>query len=216
MTELIDPALDAYLLTHSSPPDQLLRDLAAETAEKAGGAAGMQISHDEGALLTMLVRLTGVRSAVEVGVFTGYSSTCIARGMQDGGRLLACDVSEEWTTIAREYWRRAGLEDRIDLRIAPALDTLRALPTDPTVDFAFIDADKTAYPLYYEELVTRLRPGGLLVLDNMFQGGRVLDPERTDEASVAIRELNDRIVADDRVDAVLLAVRDGVMVARRR
>jgi caffeoyl-CoA O-methyltransferase len=216
MTELIDPSLDAYLLTHATPPDQLLRDLAAETAEKTGGAAGMQVSHDEGALLTMLVRLTGVRLAVEVGVFTGYSSTCIARGLLDGGRLLACDVSEEWTAIAQRYWARAGLDDRIDLRLAPALDTLRALPTDTVVDFAFIDADKPAYPQYYEELVTRLRPGGLLVLDNMFQGGRVLDPQRRDESSVAIRELNDRIIADERVDAVLLAVRDGVMVARRR
>ena len=216
MTELIDPSLDAYLMTHASPPDQLLRDLAAETAEKTGGAAGMQISHDEGTLLTMLVRLTGVRLAVEVGVFTGYSSTCIARGLLDGGRLIACDVSEEWTAIARRYWERAGLDHQIDLRLAPALETLRALPADPVVDFAFIDADKPAYPLYYEELVTRLRPGGLVVLDNMFQSGRILDPERRDEASVAIRELNDRIVADERVDAVLLAVRDGVMVARRR
>jgi caffeoyl-CoA O-methyltransferase len=216
MTELIDPALDAYLMAHASPPDQLLRDLAAETAEKTGGAAGMQVSHDEGTLLTMLVRLTGATFAVEIGVFTGYSSTCIARGLRDGGRLLACDVNEEWTAIARRYWQRAGLEDRIDLRLAPALDTVRALPTDPVVDFAFIDADKPAYPQYYEELVTRMRPGGLLVLDNMLQSGRVLDPERRDEASVAIRELNDRIVADPRVDAVLLALRDGVMVARRR
>jgi caffeoyl-CoA O-methyltransferase len=216
MTELMAPALEDYLLTHSTAPDQLLRDLADETRERTGDAAGMQIAHDEGALLTMLVRLTGVRTAVEVGVFTGYSSICIARGMQDGGRLLACDVSEEWTAIARRYWQRAGVSDRIELRLAPALDTLRALPVDATVDFAFIDADKPAYPHYYDELVTRLRPGGLLVLDNMFQGGRVLDPEHRGDSTLAIRELNDRIVADERVDAVLLAVRDGVMVARRR
>jgi caffeoyl-CoA O-methyltransferase len=216
MTELIAPALETYLLTHSTAPDQLLRDLAAETRERTGDAAGMQIAHDEGALLTMLVRLTGVRTAVEVGVFTGYSSICIARGMQDGGRLLACDVSEEWTAIARRYWHRAGVSDRIELRLAPALDTLRGLPVDASIDFAFIDADKPAYPRYYDELVTRLRPGGLLVLDNRFQGGRVLDPEHRSDSTLAIRELNDRIVADERVDAVLLAVRDGVMVARRR
>ncbi len=216
MTELMDPTLEAYLSTHATAPDQLLRDLAVETAEQTGGAAGMQVSADEGALLTLLVQLTGVRNAVEVGVFTGYSSICIARGLAPGGRLLACDVSEEWTAIARRYWQRAGLDDRIDLRLAPALDTLRALPSDPVIDFAFIDADKVTYPLYYAELVTRLRPGGLLVLDNMFLGGRVLDPQRTDDVSVAVRDLNDEIVADDRVDAVLLAVRDGVMVARRR
>jgi len=216
MTELISPTLDAYLLNHASPPDQLLRDLAAETVDQTGGSAGMQISADEGAFLTMLVRLTGARQAVEVGVFTGYSSVCIARGLADGGRLLACDVSEEWTSMARRYWQRAGIDDRIDLRIAPALDTVRALPADRVIDFAFVDADKPAYPLYYEELVTRLRPGGLIVLDNMLQSGRVLDPTLRDDASVAIRELNDRIVADERVDAVLLALRDGVMVARRR
>lgn len=216
MTELISPALDEYILAHCTPADELLRDLAAETRARTGGAAGMQISHDEGALLTMLAQLTGVRNAVEVGVFTGYSSICIARGMQAGGKLLACDVSEEWTSIARQYWQRGGLQDRIDLRLAPALDTLRALPTEPRIDFAFIDADKGNYPHYYEEIVTRLRPGGLVVLDNMFQGGRVLDPADEHESTVAIREVNDRIVADERVDAVLLAVRDGVMVARRR
>jgi predicted O-methyltransferase YrrM len=216
MTELIAPELDKYLLLHSTAPDQLLRDLAAETRERTGGAARMQISADEGAFLTMLARLTGVQNAVEVGVFTGFSSICIARGMRAGGRLLACDVSEEWTAIARVYWDRAGLADRIDLRIAPALDTLRSLPMDQTIDFAFIDADKASYPLYYEELVTRLRPGGVIALDNMFLGGRVLDPSHRDESSVALRDLNDTIASDDRVDAVLLAMRDGVMVARRR
>lgn len=216
MTELIAADLDEYLLAHSTAPDQLLRDLAAETRERTGGAAGMQISADEGAFLSMLVKLTGAQNAVEVGVFTGYSSVCIARAMRAGGRLLACDVSEEWTSIARAYWDRAGLTDRIDLRIAPALDTLRSLPPDQTIDFAFIDADKPSYPLYYEELVTRLRPGGVIALDNMFLGGRVLDPARRDDSSVALRNLNDAIVTDDRVDAVLLAIRDGVMVARRR
>jgi predicted O-methyltransferase YrrM len=216
MTELIDPTLDAYLLAHATPEDQLLQDLAVETRAATGGAARMQISHDEGAFLTMLTRLTGAKLAVEVGTFTGYSSICIARGLSDGGTLIACDVSEEWTAIARKYWHRARIEDRIDLRIAPALETLRAMPADPVIDFAFIDADKSSYPSYYEELVSRLRPGGVIALDNMFQGGRVLDSTKDDPDVVAIRDLNDALVRDERVDAVLLAMRDGVMVVRKR
>lgn len=216
MTDLISPALDSYLLAHVTPADDVLRDLAAETQAATGGAARMQISHDEGAFLTMLTQLTDAQNAVEVGTFTGYSSICIARGLRPGGRLLACDVSEEWTSIARKYWERAGVDDRIDLKIAPALETLRALPADAAIDFAFIDADKSSYPQYYEEIVTRTRPGGVIALDNMFQGGRVLDSARTDEDTVAIRDLNEALIADNRVDAVLLAVRDGVMVVRKR
>ena len=144
----------------------------------------MQVSQDEGELLTMLARLVGARRAVEVGVFTGYSSICIARGMAAGGHLLACDVSEECTSIARRYWKRAGLEDRIELRIGPALDTLRALPAEPVLDLAFIDADKVSYPYYYEELVSRLRPGGLLIMDNVLLGGRVLDPDSPNPAAL--------------------------------
>ena len=192
----------------------MLRDLAAETHRELGGAAGMQISHDEGELLTLLVRLVGARNAVEVGTFTGYSSICIARGLAEGGRLLCCDVSEEWTSIARRYWARAGVTDRIDLQIAPAVDTLRALPGGPSYDFAFIDADKVGYPAYYEEIVTRMRPGGLIVLDNMLRDGRVLDPQSDDDR--AIVAMNDALLADDRVDVVLLPVRDGVSLARVR
>ena len=214
--DIIDPAVIDYVLEHSSPADDLLRDLARETREALPDESGMQVSHDEGGLLTMLARLTGARRAVEVGVFTGYSSICIARGMAADGHLLACDVSEEFTSIARRYWKRAGLEDRIELRIGPALDTLRALPAEPTLDLAFIDADKTSYPLYYEELVTRLRPGGVIVLDNVLQGGWVLDPA-TQQASVqAVRETNDMVAGDDRVDAVMLPMRDGVTIARKR
>ncbi len=164
----------------------------------------------------MLTQLVGARSAVEVGTFTGYSSLCIARGLQPGGRLLACDTSEEWTAVAREHWERAGVADRIELRIAPAAETLRALPDEQSIDIAFIDADKVNYPLYYEELVRRLRPGGLVVLDNVFLGGRVLDPAFQEEHHVAMRRVNDLIAADDRVDAVMLPVRDGVTLARRR
>ncbi|MEV6346344.1 class I SAM-dependent methyltransferase [Actinoplanes sp. NPDC051851] len=213
MTGILAPGIGGYLLAHCTPADDLLRDLAAETHASFGGAAGMQIAHDEGALLTMLVRLTGVTNAVEVGVFTGYSSICIARGLRPGGRLLACDVSPEWTTVARQYWAKAGLEDRIDLRLAPAVETLRALPAEPAIDFAFIDADKASYPDYYAELVTRLRPGGLLVLDNVLRDGRVLHPE--DPADQAIATVNDLIVADSRVESVMLPVRDGVTLVRK-
>lgn len=216
--DIINPALDDYLLAHCTPADDVLRDLAAETLTQLdAGAASMQISHDEGELLTMLVRLVGAREAVEVGVFTGYSSICIARGLQKGGRLLACDTSEEWTAIARRYWDRAGVTDLIDLHIAPAAETLRALPPAPTLDFAFIDADKGGYPVYYEELVSRLRPGGLVVLDNTLRRGNVAaDPADQTEADRIVAALNDTIVADDRVESVLLPVRDGVTLARRR
>ncbi|MBY8840381.1 DUF2218 domain-containing protein [Streptomyces sp. SP2-10] len=210
------PCVDAYLLGHHTPADDVLADLALATREAAAGAAHMQVSPDEGTLLTMLTRLTGARFAVEVGVFTGYSTLCIARGLADGGRLLACDVSEEWAAVGRPHWERAGVADRIDLRIAPALETLRALDAEPVIDIAFIDADKGNYPLYYEEIVRRLRPGGLVVLDNVFLGGRVFDPAYQEEHHLAMRRLNDLITADERVDCVMLPVRDGVTVARRR
>jgi caffeoyl-CoA O-methyltransferase len=212
--DIVSPAINDYLLAHSEPADDVLRDLHEETHRELGGRAAMQISHDEGELLTMLVRLVGARNAVEVGTFTGYSSICIARGLPAGGNLLCCDVSEEWTAIAQHYWERAGVADRIELRIAPATDTLRALPAERSLDFAFIDADKAGYPAYYEEIVTRTRPGGLIVLDNMLRDGRVLDPQNDDDR--AIVAMNAALVADDRVDVVLLPVRDGVSLARVR
>ena len=157
----------------------------------------------------------GARRAVEVGTFTGYSALAVARGMGPEGRLLCCDVSEEWTAIAREAWEKAGVADRIDLRIGPGLETLQALPVEEQFDFAFIDADKPGYPGYYEEILLRLRPGGLILIDNVFQGGRVLDATKTDESVVAIRELNDVIVKDERVRVVMLAIGDGVSVVQK-
>ncbi|WP_326598478.1 O-methyltransferase [Streptomyces sp. NBC_01803] len=213
--DIVNPALSDYLLAHCTPADDVLRDLAAETRRALPDHLSMQITQDEGAFLTLLVRLTGARRAVEVGTFTGYSSICIARGLPADGRLLACDVSDEWTSVARRYWERAGVADRIDLRLAPAAETLRALPSGETVDFAFIDADKTGYPVYYEELVTRLRPGGLIVLDNMLRAGRVVDPAAQDPADIAIREMSDIIAADKRVESVLLPLRDGVTLVRK-
>ncbi|NLU67969.1 class I SAM-dependent methyltransferase [Streptomyces sp. HNM0574] len=213
--DIVNPAVEEYLLAHCTPADELLRDLVAETRTLPAGTS-MQISHDEGELLTMLVQLTGARFAVEIGVFTGYSSICIARGLPPGGHLLACDISREWTDVATRYWQRAGLTERIDLRIAPALETLHALPADRAVDFAFLDADKPGYPAYYEELVPRLRPGGLIVVDNVLRGGRVLDETRQDEDVRGVRELNEMIAADERVQTVMLPVRDGITLVRRR
>ena len=200
--DIVTPAINDYVLAHSEPADPVLRDLAEETRRELGGRAGMQITHDEGELLTMLVRLTGAREVVEVGTFTGYSSICIARGLPDDGHLLCCDVSEEYTSVARRYWERAGVADRIELRIAPAVDTLRSLPEQAHLDLAFIDADKTGYASYVAEILPRLRPGG------------ALDPQDDDGRAVAA--LNDALLADDRVDVVLLPVRDGVSLARKR
>jgi caffeoyl-CoA O-methyltransferase len=150
-----------------------------------------------------------------VGTFTGYSALAVARGMGPEGRLLCCDVSEEWTAIARDAWERAGVSDRIDLRIGPGLDTLRSLPRDEQFDFAFIDADKPGYPGYYEEILPRLRAGGLILIDNVLQGGRVVDESATDESVTVIRELNDAIVEDKRVRVVLLPIGDGVSVVQK-
>jgi caffeoyl-CoA O-methyltransferase len=204
-----------YLVAHTMPPDDVLRDLAEETAA-LGPVSIMQVAVEQGAFLTLLARLMGARRAVEVGTFTGYSSICIARGLADGGRLLCCDVSEEWTAMARRYWRRAGLDDRIELRLGPALETLRALPSAPEIDLVFIDADKPGYVAYYEELVPRLRPNGLFVFDNVLWSGSVADPAAQDDNTRALRELADHVCADTRVEAVMLAVADGLLLARKR
>ena len=176
----------------------------------------MQIGDDQGQLLTMLVRLAGARRAVEVGTFTGYSSMCIARGLAEGGSLLCCDVSAEWTEIGRRAWASAGLADRIELRIAPALETLRALPAAADIDLVFIDADKPGYAAYWAELVPRVRPGGLLLADNVLWSGQITDPEVTDANTTALRAFNDLVASDDRVETVVLTAFDGLTIARRR
>ena len=204
-----------YLIAHNPIPDAVLADLAAETAA-LGSVSMMQVAIEQGAFLTLLTRLLGVRSAIEVGTFTGYSAISIARGLADGGHLLCCDVNDEWTQIARRYWARAELTERISLKIAPALDTLRALPTTPTVDLAFIDADKPNYRHYYEELLPRLRPNGVIVFDNVLWSGSVADPTNREASTVAIRELNDLVTADPRVESVMLPVADGITLARKR
>ncbi len=211
----LTPPLYEYLLRHNPPQDDVQAALAEETAA-LGPVSMMQIAVEQGVFLTWLTRLLGVRFAVEVGTFTGYSALSIARGLPPGGRLLCCDVSEEWTGIARRHWERAKVVDRIELRIAPAIETLKALPRTPPVDLAFIDADKTSYRAYYEELLPRLSPNGVIVFDNVLWGGSVVDAAKNDENTAAIRALNDFVVSDARVDAVMLPVADGITLVRRR
>jgi caffeoyl-CoA O-methyltransferase len=212
----VTDVIRSYAVAHGSwRPDPVVRELQAATAT-LGDAAGMQIGDDQGQLLTMLARLIGARRAVEVGTFTGYSSMCIARGLVEGGSLLCCDVSAEWTEIGRRAWASAGLADRIELRIAPALDTLRALPETADIDLVFIDADKPGYAAYWAELVPRVRPGGLLLADNVLWSGRITDPEVTDANTTALRAFNDLVASDDRVETVVLTAFDGLTIARRR
>ncbi len=206
----------AYLMAHSSAIDEIQADLIAETAEATGGFARMQISPEQGIFMTLLTSAIGARQAVEVGTFTGYSSLAVARGLPDDGHLLCCDVSEEWTGIARRYWDRAGVSDRITLEIGPAADTLAALDPEPAFDLAFIDADKTGYARYFDELVPRMRTGGLILVDNVLWSGNVIDPGDTSDDTVALRAFNDQVVADPRVDCVMLAVGDGLSIIAKR
>jgi caffeoyl-CoA O-methyltransferase len=209
----LDPALNDYVVEHSSRPDDVQRALILRT-EALGDAAGMQIAPEQGEFLRMLTSAIGADFAVEVGTFTGYSALSIVRGLADGGRLLCCDVSEEWTSIAREHWAAAGVADRIDLRIGPGIDTLRSLPTTATVDLAFIDADKAGYVDYYEELLTRLAPNGIICVDNTLWSGRVVDPDDTDADTVALRRFNDHVAADERTRQVMVPIGDGLTMIR--
>ena len=219
MTEIkslgLSPELHAYLVDHGPPPDPVLDSLARET-QALGPISIMQVAPEQGALLTMLVRLTGARRVVEIGTFTGYSALCLARGLPDDGKLLCCDVSEDWTAIAKRHWEKAGVAHKIDLVIAPALDTLRALPKTPQLDFAFIDADKVSYIDYYEEILARLVPGGLVLVDNVLWSGAVVNPEAKDANTEAIRRFNDHVAADRRVDSVMLPISDGLTFARKK
>ncbi len=212
----LSPAIHEYIVAHGSPPDEIQRWLIDETKSRVPDRALMQIAPEQGAFMTVLARLLGVRRAVEVGTFTGYSALCIARGLDPDGQLLCCDVSEEWTALAREAWGRAGVADRIDLRIAPAIETLRALPHDEDIDLVFIDADKTSYADYYAELLPRLRPNGVILVDNTLWMGTVIDGSVTDDNTNAIRAFNDMVAADDRVDTVLLPISDGLTLVRKR
>ncbi len=212
-SEQISLHLNAYLTAHSTPPDAILRELATETAERHPNEISLQVAPELGTFLTLLTRVSRARSGIEVGTFTGYSSICIARGLGAGGRLLCCDVSEEWTSVARKYWEKAGLSDRIELRLGPALDTLRALPEEEAFDVAFIDADKIGYPQYWAEVVPRVRGGGVIMVDNTFSHGRVLDAGNDNPSVIAVRAMNDMAAADDRVELIMVPIGDGLTVA---
>ena len=215
-SEQISLHLNAYLTAHSTPPDAVLRELATETAERYPNEVGLQVAPELGTFLTLLTRLARAETAIEVGTFTGYSSICLARGLADGGTLLCCDVSQEWTSVARKYWEKARLADRIELRLGGALDTIRALPEEERFDVAFIDADKLSYPQYWGALVPRVRSGGVIMVDNTFSHGRVLDAGNDNPSVIAVRAMNDLAAADERVELVMVPIGDGVTVAYRR
>lgn len=214
---LLPSDVEGYVMERMARDTEVERSLREETERLPN--AGMQIGRDQAALFTLLVRAIGARRAIDVGTFTGMSALAIARGLPDDGRLVACDISQEWTDIGRRHWQEAGVAHRIDLRLGPALDTLGALAKSEagSFDFAFIDADKERYPRYYELCLELLRPGGLLALDNMLWSGRVTQaPALMDEETRTLHELNEQICADARVDAVLLSVGDGIQLLRKR
>lgn len=200
-----------YLARHARH-DPVLERVARETAEMP--RAEMAATPDEAALLTLLARLVGARRALEVGTFTGYGAISIARGLAAGGRLTCLELEESYASIARRNLEDAGIAERVEIIVGPALESLRAMPAEPTFDYVFLDADKTGYPDYYEELVPRLLPGGLLLIDNVLLGGRVTDPQ--DERERIMDTLNDRVTADERVDSVMVMVADGLTFVRRR
>ncbi|MFI7541074.1 O-methyltransferase [Actinoplanes sp. NPDC049599] len=210
----LTPELHQYLLDHSTPPDQVTAELIAETRAALPGEASMQVAPEQAAFLRLLTSLMGVRQAVEVGTFTGLSSLSIARGLAEGGKVTCFDISEEFTGIARRYWKRAGVEDRIELRVGPAAERLRELPSEAYLDLVFIDADKAGYPTYWNELVPRVRPGGVLLVDNVLWSGRVLDPRSEDDRTITT--FNDLARDDPRVELVILPIADGLTMARRR
>ena len=213
----LDDRLYDYIVDHSLRDHPVLAQLRKVTAGMKWG--GMQIGPDQGQFMQLLVKLVGARNCIEVGVFTGYSSLAVALALPPGGKIVACDVSEEWTAIGREHWKKAGVEDRIDLRLGPATETLDALLAGGGAgkyDFAFIDADKPSYLAYYERCLKLLRAGGLIAIDNTLWSGDVAKPDKTDENTVAIRAVNDALHRDERIDVALLPVGDGVTLARKR
>jgi predicted O-methyltransferase YrrM len=214
--DLIDPTAIDYVLKNSLRETDLLARLRRETASHPD--AQFQIPPEQGQLLQVLIRMLGARRTIEVGVFTGYSSLAVALVLPPDGKIVACDVSEEFTSVARGYWAEAGVAGKIDLHIGPAAETLDRMIAagEGGYDFAFIDADKTGYPVYYEQCLKLVRSGGLIALDNMLQRGRVMDDENQEENVIAIRKLNEFIHGDERVDALLLPFGDGVTLAVKR
>ncbi len=211
----LTPALYEYMVQHRSERDPVREELIQATAE-LGALSLMQIAPEQGAFMTMLTQLVGARRAIEVGTFTGYSALCIAQGLPEDGRLICCDVNAEWTAIGKRHWEKAGVAHKIDLRLAPGLETLRSLREDTPIDLAFIDADKVNYAHYYEEILKRLRPNGVLLFDNVLWMGQVLDVSSPSPDTQAIRALNALLANDKRVDCVMLPIADGLTVVRKR
>jgi O-methyltransferase len=213
----VDDEIYRYVVEHGAREDAALARVRETTAE-LGGVAVMQISPDEGAMLTMLARLTGASRALELGTFTGYSAICIARGLADDGTLIACELDADRAATARGNFAAAGVGDRIDVRVGPAQETLDALEAEGAkpFDLVFIDADKTGYGGYYESSLRLLRPGGLIAIDNTLRAGGVLEAEPEDEGTRVVAELNDAIARDERVDVAMLTVADGVTLVRKR
>ena len=213
----LDERVEAYLENTNRQEHPVLAKLRAETLNVED--SGMQIGPDQGRYMQLLVALLGAKRYLEIGVYTGYSSLAVAMALPPDGSVVACDMSEEWTSIARRYWKEAGLEKQIDLRLAPALETLDGLLRDGAAgsfDLAFIDADKQNVDAYYERCLQLLRVGGLVLVDNVLWSGRVADPKDTDETTAALRALNLKVRDDARVDSALVAVGDGLLMARKR
>jgi len=214
----VPAALHEYLVAHGTPPDALQRELIEETRRATGGLSIMQIAPEQGAFMEILARAIGARRGIEVGTFTGYSSLCLARGLADDGRLVCCDVSEEWTAIARRYWKLARVERKIELRLAPALETLSALLAEGAAgrfDFAFIDADKRNYQRYFDRCLKLVRRGGLIAVDNTLWNGRVADRRAKDADTRAIRAFNRKLARDRRVEMAMVPIGDGLSLARK-
>ncbi len=211
----LNSELYAYVVAHGHNDDPLLAELAAETG-RLGPPSAMQITPEEGTLMGMLARAIGAREALEVGTFTGYSALCVARALPADGRLLCCEINRSWAVIARRFWDKAGVAHKIELAVGPALQTLRALPAERRFDFAFIDADKPNYRGYYEEALRHARTGALILIDNVLWAGKVIDLSDQSDDTRAIREFNDFIAADPRVEAVMLPAADGITLARKK
>jgi len=206
--------LHTYLVAHNPPLDPVVTDLLAETQSALPQYTNLSIAPEQAPFLTFLTRLVGARRAVEIGTFTGLSSLSIARGLPPDGRLICFDISKEFTDIARRYWERAGVADRIELRLGPAAQNVLELPEEPHLDLAFIDADKVNNRTYWDALVPRLRPGGVIVVDNVLFHGTVLAPNNPDQTAVV--EFNDYVMTDSRVEAVMIPLADGLTIARKR
>ncbi|MCH2184435.1 class I SAM-dependent methyltransferase [Myxococcota bacterium] len=211
----ISKAIHQYLLEHGGAPDPIGQALIDET-RKLGRYSIMQIAPEQGAFMHLLAGLMGARKAIEIGTFTGFSALCLARGMGEGSHLICCDTSEEWTSVGKTYWEKAGVADRIELRIGPGIETLRSIEEDKSFDLAFIDADKSSYIEYAEELLRLVRPGGLLLVDNVLWFGTVADPENNEENTLHIRRFNEWASAHPRFENVMLPIGDGLSLLRIR